>query len=168
MRSNEDQPVVAAPLSSSSAVQWSSSVWSTADPSLPHLSPVAATATTITTGPGAGWSASNAANSSSSASAFVNADMKVAAAGYGVSNGTAAVDGAGALWPTRDPRAMQEAGRAVVTHELLVSRSLDPRFELCITSVSRCSSVVCATTAFGARSESYNLIVSAQITPLPS
>ena len=45
----------------------------------------------------------------------------------------------------RDPRAMQRAvGVALVTHRLLVESSPQSRFELLITSESRCSSVVCS------------------------
>ena len=44
----------------------------------------------------------------------------------------------------RDPRAIQRAGGvALVTHRLLVERSPQSRFELLVTSESRCSSVVC-------------------------
>lgn len=49
------------------------------------------------------------------------------------------------LRPQLDPRAMQRAvGDALVTHRLLVERSpAHSRFELRVTSESRCSSVVC-------------------------
>ena len=55
-----------------------------------------------------------------------------------------------AMRAARDPRVMQEAaGRALVSHELRVELSDDLAFELRVTSVSRCSSVVCKSMASG-------------------
>lgn len=42
-----------------------------------------------------------------------------------------------------DPRARQSADRTLVSHSLKVEPSPDPRFDLLITTESRCSSVVC-------------------------
>ena len=42
-----------------------------------------------------------------------------------------------------DPRAIQESNRALVSHEFLIERSSDLQFETKVTSVTKCSPIVC-------------------------